>query len=48
VEATERRQVKRRRVATLTGLAVVAGVVFAIALLGDAHAIREFVKSTLG
>ena len=47
-EAAQSRGVKRRRTAVLAALAVVALLVFAVALLGDVHAIRDLVKSAAG
>jgi uncharacterized protein involved in exopolysaccharide biosynthesis len=47
-EAAQRRGRKRRGSAVLAGLAVLACVVVAVALFGDAHGIADFVKSVVG
>jgi hypothetical protein len=47
-EEAARRKVRRKRVALLAGLAVVAAVAAALAAVGDAHTLRDVVKSVLG
>jgi hypothetical protein len=47
-EAAERRAKQRRGSAVLMGLAVLACVVVAVAVFGDAHGIADLVKSVVG
>ena len=47
-EQAQRRQVKRRKLMMLAGLAVVALIFVAVAVIGGSHSMRDLVKSAVG